>query len=707
MKTTELIRLGRIDQIAPVERITREYVRPPKLNVLIADVSGSMYWAMKELAEDTIQRVKALPKDDAVLIGIFSSQGWFRWITSRELSGPDDYSMVENLIRQNFHVVGLTCFSEIVNDTPQAIKPFLTKFPVVTITFMSDGHPVVSDPRKEEAALLEAANELKQYVTAGAVVAYGDYANRPLLNKLATQLGVEMVSTNKITDVGGTFDRLSKGKTASRRKVTVPSAQVAFVVDGEMNVSPIESGEVWIGKDSSVFYVTPESKQSFDVKEDAQFLSYAAALVLLGQDKIDEALELMSDVGDIAIVKALANALTNSELAQAEAKIRACVADPTMRFLQGRKVGCLPKEDAFDLLDLINLLTEDEDALLYPRHEEFKIQRIGRPSIQREGYPVFKANPDVSVPLSRLTGHQSELNLSIGVNIPGTVDLPDTVEMDGKKFDRRAVNLPETINSFIYRNYGLVANALPATTKLPMSFSETTFDKLVAEGVLSNTLKWSPSAIFILDLTKIPVCNRQRGKDSADFGNLAKMAVKSLELGSIIKVLKAKRDELDPGREAERPIEYTDAQFEFLEACGFRRDLSFSPPTDPAPTTDVLDIRILEAKVQKGSPVSMNDFREMLNNSKKLNWVGSLMKVGQNLIDSDMPKTKGEAVQWLIQNIKAKEVEKRQLDAKINSQRFAAVLSGAWAKNFKQDEVVMDAGNAQVKFVFRVVQKDI
>ena len=153
----------------PIETISKAaegaIKRPSKLNVLIADASGSMYWAMNQLAKDTEGRIDNLPQGDAVLIGLFSTKGWFEWIAARELSSSNDFDYVKKLVREKFYTRGMTCFSDIMADVPQAIKPFAAKYPVVSLTFMSDGHPVVPNVQQEEQALMKAAEQIRDFLT--------------------------------------------------------------------------------------------------------------------------------------------------------------------------------------------------------------------------------------------------------------------------------------------------------------------------------------------------------------------------------------------------------------------------------------------------------------------------------------------------------------------------------------------------------------
>lgn len=698
--------MNNITEISSASKGT--YVRPAKLNVYAIDVSGSMGWAIDQLRDDTIRRLQELPQGDAVLIGLFSSEGWFRWVVARELTSTDDYTKVEAIIKESFYTRALTCFSEIVADVPQAIKPFLGKYSVITFTFMSDGCPVVRDTQQERAALLEAAVLLRSYVTAGAIVAYGNYANRPLLSELASTLGVELVSTDSVEQIGLAFSRNVGSKASRKKRVRVPKgSKIVFSLahDGSVAAFVGTDEELSVAEEVAVYAVTNEAGSGAD-----ESLAYATALAYTNTGKIDEALQILSDTGDVAFVEALGSALTNAELAKITTDLKAAILDPKFRFKKGKKVGCLPSEDAFDLIELLDLLQDDGECKFFPKNEAFTYRRIGRRTKTKPGYPTFHSADSVSVPLSRITGHSSELNLSIGVTIPGKISLPVTVTVDGRVLERNKLGLLEWFDTFIYRNYAIIADAMPVATCLPVSISKATHDRLVMEGTLDQDSQYKQGRIYPLDLTRLPVCNRQRGNTATNWERFGLTAVESLELGSIIKVLKAKRNELDPEREAERPIAYTDEQFEFLEACGVKRDGAFSPPTEREDPTDVLDVRTLEVKVAKSSPVTLTDFYKMVSGEKKPNWVGELMMAGHREL-AQLPSTKGEAIEWLNKRLHYYQTNKSHIDREINTNRMALALSGAWARNHKTDSVVYQSQKGSQPFEysisFRTIRKEI
>lgn len=368
-------------------------------------------------------------------------------------------------------------------------------------------------------------------------------------------------------------------------------------------------------------------------------------------------------------------------------------------------------DDAFDLLDLLALLMADPDCRFYPRHPAFIYKRIGRTSRVQDGYPTFLPDTDVSVPLSRLVGHSSELNLSIGVSIPGTITLPEVMMTSATGgLVRAAIGLHAQYQTHIFRNYALIANALPQVTQLPIySPNDATFQALADLALIAN-LHSSHDQTWYLDLTRLPVCNRQRGREACDWAKLADLALESLKLSSMAKVLRAKRDELDPKREGEQAVELTPEQAAFLEACGVRRDGSFSPPTVQDAATDVLDIRTFEVKVKNGSPVSMKDFALMVEGKKKVNYVGELMMLGHHicLANAGRFSQKGRFLSALTEEIGRLEAQKRAIDTDLNARRFAVALTGAWARSWNKDEVIVKASDGhEVTLRFEIKQKVI
>ena len=272
----------------------------------------------------------------------------------------------------------------------------------------------------------------------------------------------------------------------------------------------MDNGSVAAPSGVPVYFVTSQSdgvKASTSMSVDPYQTAYGASLLALQSGNVDESLSILGDLGDVAIVEKLGSAITNKEFADVESMIQDAATDLTKRFLKGQKKGCAPKGDAFDLIDLLTLLQNDKDAYFYPRHPDFKYKRIGRASKVRDGYPEFKSDDGVKSPIFNLIGNSSELNLSIGLSIPGTVELPD----EAAGLLREDIGLPKVFKSSIFRTYNIVSNAMPNVTKLPVSIGEETHGELKSNGVLPYDSVWAKDSVYVLDLSTVPACNRDRG----------------------------------------------------------------------------------------------------------------------------------------------------------------------------------------------------
>ena len=685
-----------------------QYVRPPKLNVYILDVSGSMGWACKQLAEDTTARIHQLPLHDAILVGIFSSPGWYRWIVARTLDEPQEYKAVTEIIQREVFARNTTCFSEILSDVPKAIKPFLAGYAVVSLVFMSDGCAVVPDLQREYAALDAAAMALKPFLTAGDDGAYGDYADRKTLTRLATNLGLEFLATDHIHTIGETFTKHATGKVRARRKVKVADeGTVTFAMEADGTVTPLTpaAGEVSVSDTADVYTLQSNGGMEPLVAQtptDAFGTLYATALAMLRSNQHNQALDLLAALGDSAIVRLLDNALTNAEIATAEGMIQAAITDATARFTEGRHPGVRPPDDAFDLFDLLRLLMEDEECHFFPRHPAFRYKRIGRASKPMDGFPVFTAF-DTGCSLAGMTGHASELNLSLRIAIPGSLPLPPSTK-DGLL---RPSTLPDVFPATIFRNYALVANALPVVTDLPVTMSQATYATLTKHGVIRHKQKYEQGRIEVLQLNRVPVCNKTRGLAAADWTHLATQSLHSMRLGAMLKVFRAKLDTLDPEGSATRPLSHTPEEYTFLAACGINNAGVFAPPTTTEPPTDVLDIRLFEVKPVGSSSVSIAEFEKMLEGKKKWTRVGEAMRSAFEVIKESLPQTHAAAVAWLHEQIQDHTRTKRTIDMDINMRRFAAALTGSWHRTFSSDTTTIMVGSDPVTLTFRTTTKKI
>ena len=231
-------------------------------------------------------------------------------------------------------------------------------------------------------------------------------------------------------------------------------------------------------------------------------------------------------------------------------------------------------------------------------------------------------------------------------------------------------------------------HASSVATYLPLTMSRKTYFTLKKKRVILNHHKFVPDNIVMLNIGRLPICNKQRCHESAHWRQMARLAIESLKLESILKVLHAKRDELDHGHVSERLVTLAESQQEFLETCGFHRDGSFCQSMEQHEDTDVLEIYVLEVTVEKRSQASE-----------------SFKQKGHQLLREYMPEDQTIYVlAWIHQQIEYYEAKKRAIDMDLYSRRFAAVFSGAWRKSFSEDQTTFDVNGHDVKIAFTTSQ---
>lgn len=355
------------------------------------------------------------------------------------------------------------------------------------------------------------------------------------------------------------------------------------------------------------------------------------------------------------------------------------------------------KDNAFDLIDLLILLRNDHASRLYPFHKNFHQNGIEHANKVIDGSQVFTPDQNVSVPFLHFIHHKSALNLSLRVTIPGTVELP---------YGAYTLGFHAKHQAHIFCTYPFIVNAKPTITYLPVTLSREIYFLLRHKGIIRNHHVFVPTNVIALHLTRMPLCNKQRISTANDWHQMARLAIESLKLENILKVLYAKRDELCQERINEQLIAFTEPQREFLAACGVCHDGSFNTPVEKIETTNVLDMRTLEIKIDKNIPVTMKDFSLMCARKKKWNYVGDLMLQGHSLMRNCMPTHHiDDAITWLDTTIDYNETKKHAIDIDLFGRRLAVVLACAWS--FDTEETTVNVDGHAVTLRYGTIEKKI
>jgi hypothetical protein len=678
-------------------------------HLLIFDRSGSMGWTLSKLVDDVIEWIDKLPQGDTVTVGWFSGEGQRSLVLKGvTLDSTEAKARAVAILNQCRHAVGATCFSEITGDLLDAVRdlePVSNKFSLV---FFTDGCPVVRDVRAEVAALRDKMTALGSRLTSSLFIGYGNYYNRELMGDMAQWGGGAMVHADNIEKFRPEIIDFSTGlgddPVVEVQMEADPGLLACFSISGKNVVALAQgaAGEPWSVKlpasEEAVVYTltTSEGRRNKTLGEVETRGLYGAATILSRMGRGDAALEVLGLLGDVGLTNSLSASYTTSEIGNAEAAISAAMSDASRRYLGGKKVGCLPKRDAFCVLDALSLLVEDEDAKFHSADARFRYKRIGVKQEVAEGYSEFEPSESDGSPMRDLTMNETRPNLSILVKLNGTIQLTDECAKHG---------LAKTFPTHCFRNYTIVKDGALNVDVLPCSMSRETFKTLRRHGAIMADAEFVDSWVYAVELSKLPVMNRAMAEGHRSATTLAKNVLKTYELQGRLKALKYYLEQHDP--EKKRLLtesRLSEAAVQYLTDRGVGRN-GYSPKTESAKSGDSYMAK--EFKVSgKGfsSFPKVEDVVERRKANKGQTASGAMVLLGVEEHEALLPTSGKKIVAALSARIEDLTGELRSIRRKVQAAKFAVLLGNQWFEEFSSREdcsLVVD----DVQFSFAV--KDV
>lgn len=677
-------------------------------HIWIYDRSGSMYGLLGKLTEDLVNRAKQIPVGDTITLGWFSSEGQYNFILKGfKVSENRDYALLEQAILQNSSTVGLTCFSEILDNTATILQDLSIFSKRFAVCFFTDGYPVVSDYQREIDNIFKAINAIRGSITGSLLVGYGNYYNKTLMVQMTEALGGTLIhSSNLPTFSIGLSEFIKNVQDVSdkiRIKVDANPDDIIFGINGtDINIYSIDAeGYVLFtptktkGRGKNYIYtLTSKNPQDADLikltkantgknTKIESFIKgiYASAYILVQKTRTDEALEVLGLLGDKALIDIVANAFTNEEYGTAERRIANAMKSSAKRFINGRDLNYLPKKDAFCVLDALDILFEDNDAYLYPQHKSFQYKRIGVPSVPKEGFPVFEPESGVKCKFPNLVWNEKRLNLSVLVNIPGKIKL----KRNYKKKDFTKNTFP----TFVWRNYALVKDGFLNVECLPVSLSRQSFKTLQAEGAISRSSTYIPGAVFEVCLNTLPIMNRAIAEGKTSAKDLFRKIYRQLELKAEMKTLKFLKNSIEP----EKPQKITGAfiglskeQIEYLAQLGATSN-GFHPQVEKVEATDFYYAKEFSIKMKGLSSLPKIDaVQTKLDAQKKLTASDQLIVAALNSFENVKSLSDVKKLNWLDARMKDIQKSLGELRKDIQRTKFAVIMGKKWFDEFDNRE---------------------
>lgn len=694
-------------------------------HVWLFDRSGSMTNTIHGLVDDMVQQLDLLPNGDFLTLGWFSGEGQSAFIISGHRLEASSRPVIVGQLRKYASTVGTTCFSEILGQTAPLMDTLNEFDPLTNLVFFTDGHPVVNNYAAEVSKITSALHALRSRVAAAVLIGYGPYYNKELMAEMAEILGATFIHSSSLTDYNtATRQFLTDAAEIGGRRISVQlpanhSPYPCFSLNGDSLVvyAPDTEGVFYYAPPrrgrNSFWSITTEPQtdlecstllDSADPKDlDAGVLRavYGAALMLSQRTKVDAAMEILNALGDAALVNRLVNAFTNDEYGAAESNIRQAIRSPKGRWTAGYS-RALPKRDAYCLVDLMDMLTDD-GALFLPGHPAFQYRRIGVKTTPKAGAPVFKTNDLAAIPIDTLTWNDSKLNLSVTCRLPGTVKLDENAEKFGF-----AANYP----TYKWRSYSLVRDGNYNVNQLPVLVKPATANCLV-DSNLANRGKWPAEdgrVPVIIDLTKLPVMNRQMADNMTSAKALGQLAVDELVLENRCYALGVFIRQLEEaGAEPVTPSPLTPNQLEYLAKFHIGVN-GFQPPAEAEEPTDSYVAKEFTIKIASFSgaadPLEVEEKKKLIESGKggrkKITPKDELMLETLQWIDSTCGRT---TLNRLRLELAEQRRALRSLRRRIQRIKFAILLGKRWFDEFSSREentVNVSLGNRTLEVSFKL-----
>lgn len=580
---TQVIKLNQVALALQSLGIVKASLPPTVKHFIVIDVSGSMSYDLPKVRADLKNKLVTLVGDNDTVTII--------WFSGRRQSGvliedfpirtAGDLKALHQAIDRYLVPVGLTGFKEPLEDVLAVIDRIDDGKSLLSMFFMSDGY----DNCWSEREILAVCAKLAPRLSSAVVVEYGWSCNRKLMAAMAETLGGTLIFSRDLSSYQLTFEEeLSRGGRTKKVLVKLkhrPTYGYAFAYqDGALLTFAVdESLQILVpeGVTEVAYYVDGSvGGDVYDLRKHKQPQLWAGLATLSQRMKSDAIFEVLAAMGDVALVNLFSSCFSKEDYVMFVEEALGCARDPKLRYVQGYDANAVPKEDAYTVLDVINELSSSDENKFYPRHESFRYERTGAATVAKEGELRFATEEGLQgFPVHGVVWHESRPNLSIRVQLRGSVTLPED----------RPKGLPQDFPTFIYRTYTIILDGVVHARTLPVSLSAESFQRLQAQGLLSGE-SYEPGKVYVLTFPKLPVINRKMVTQVTAKDTFAKV-LELAQLKGEQKVFKEFKDRVSPKTSQSFLAIYGEAATTYLTEKGITDTSGFSPASDRVKSGDV------------------------------------------------------------------------------------------------------------------------
>jgi len=729
-------------------------VELPTNHFAVIDCSGSMYWDLPRIREQLKRKLpKLLKEQDTISLIWFSGRGEFGTLLEAEpVATLTDLKAVEHAIDRWLKPCGLTGFTEPIQEAGRVVERVAKARPgsVSSLLFLSDG----CDNQGTRASILKAMEEAANGFQCTTVVEYGYYADRNLLAAMAEKAGGSHIFAEDFNRYEPTFEA-----TMQKRPVGAPRVEVAIdgdpiqgfvfaLQDGDLVTYSVEGGKVRVPENLSGFwFVSPaqvgvpssmafadsvayEAAQPTPQLADNICAAFAAVSLYAVRMKPNIVYPLLKVLGDVSLVEEFANCFGKQRYSEFQEHAKKA-AFGEGAFSKGYDPNRVPADDAFTVLDLLQLLSNDDGNRVLLNDNRFRYSRIGRGRVDSSDQltdaeqeeirtlteemgltkkasriaaitariteitsskPVaLKFKEDAAptgYPVSSLTFNEDRPNVSFLIRKPGTVNLSDRLPAS---LSSTPTAVPAEFKTQVFRNYTVIKDGLINIDRLTVKLTEESYaalrEKLGAkldQVFESDNWEYEGGAVGTLNLRELPVINRKMVRDvsAKDFFGLQ---YQLLAAQAEQKVYNGYVKELAPKERSEGIKEqYGEEAAQWLKEQGIT-DGGFAPKSVQAESTDFYMGKELKVSLKGYSKLPSLKEAQAAIAKGKINGPTALMEPTIREVDELLVKANGRnntVRAWLDIQADAAKAKVRDLIFKIAQTTFVLVVGQIWFKEF-------------------------
>ncbi len=495
----------------------------PVHHILCIDCSGSMWEDLPKVRQQLKDKLpKLLRENDTVSIIWFSGKGQCSALLTHErVAGLADLSRINEMIDRWLKPVGMTGFVDPIN----MVHNLVADSGLHSLFFMTDGCENQEGRTKVFGALGALANS--GFLSSATFVEYGYYADRKLLADMAARVGGTLIfaesfdqyapalekSLTRMPSTGGKTWRDLEGKAIARAAFALNDGALLSFFQEESHFSIEIDADL-----SEAWSLQTSAHGQYDLRraliEGIDFsliaAAYAAVSVFATLEKPEIVLAILQALGDKALVEQFGGCYGKQQYTIFQEAAKRAAFDPKERWKKGVDYNCIPKDDAFCVMDLLRILSEDEGNRALLDHPGFRYNRIGRArKLADPNAPAFFVRSDglldQGYPVDTLVFNEDRANVSIRIEREGVVDISNQIPPNLRN------RLPGQIPSRQYRTYTVVKDGMLNIESLPVLMTEDTWDRLFRAGFTGLTSIEQPNGkhLTTLPLTGMPIINRK------------------------------------------------------------------------------------------------------------------------------------------------------------------------------------------------------